>query len=103
MNSSTELQRIWERLDDRYRAPEHMYDAIKNELNNIPPKNKDPMRLYDLSNVVSEIEALKDNLLYSSLFSQLKSSLGARDVPDKLLYNLQQKWDSRAATYNMTH
>ena len=55
MNSSTELQRIWERLDDRYRAPKQMYDAIKNKLNNIPPKNKDPMRLNDLSNVVSEI------------------------------------------------
>ncbi|XP_050419539.1 uncharacterized protein LOC126832715 [Patella vulgata] len=98
------LQRIWQRLEDRYGAPEMIEESLKNKLSSFPKlTNKDTKKLYELSDLVSEIESIKDNERMKSLFGHYDSSTGVTPIINKLPYYLQEKWTSTAVSYLKNH
>ena len=55
------LERVWQRLDERYGRPEMVEPALKNKLSDFPKlTNKDNNKLYELSDLMSEIESVKN-------------------------------------------
>lgn len=98
------LQRLWERLDERYGAPEHMEASIRSKLLSFPKLgNKDHQKLYDLSDILMEMQFLKEDPKYSAMLAYLDSSSGIRPIISKLPYGLQEKWTSRAMKYKKEH
>lgn len=94
------LDRIWERLDERYGSPETIESTLKRKLNNFPRlTNKEPKKLYELSDLVSEIESLKEDPEYCSLLGYFDSSSGVTPIVNKLPYNLQERWTTSAIKY----
>ena len=61
--------------------------------------NKDTKRLYELSDILSEIESYKEDKKFQCLLGYFDSSSGIRPIVAKLPYALQEKWTSRASSY----
>ena len=98
------LQRIWERLEERYGCPEMVESALKQKLANFPKlTNKDSKKLYELADILAEIEAAKENTRYHALLAYFDASSGISPIVSKLPYNLQEKWTSRAVSYKRQH
>jgi hypothetical protein len=95
------LQKIWERLHERFGRPEMVEPALKKKLHNFPKltSNKDMPKLYDLLDILSELESTKCDEQYSHSLSYFDSSTGIIPIVNKLPYALQEKWTNRAATY----
>ncbi|XP_014677161.1 PREDICTED: uncharacterized protein LOC106817025 [Priapulus caudatus] len=94
------LRQIWERLGERYGSPEMVEASLKRRLESFPRlTNKEPKRLYELSDIVSEIEAIKENEGFKGLLAYFDSSSGVTPIVNKLPYNLQEKWTSSATRY----
>lgn len=91
------VAKIWERLDERFGAPEMVEAAIK-EIG-----NKDNKKLYELVDIMIEIESLMANPQYTVLLSYFNSSSGVLPIINKLPYNIQEKWTMRAANYKKQH
>lgn len=92
--------RSWSRLDERYGCPEMMEAALKSKLDSFPMlTNKDVSRLYDLSDILDEIEAAKEDTRYSCLLSYFDCSTGITPIVKKLPNDLQGKWTSVAVKY----
>lgn len=99
-NPSLGLKRLWERLDDRYGCPEMVEEAIKRKLEHFPKlSNKDNKKLYDLTDILAEIQSIKDNHQYHNLLAYYDTSSGILPIIRKLPYALQEKWTSRAVRY----
>lgn len=98
------LQRIWERLDERYGCPEMVEAALKNKLANFPKlTQKDSQRLYDLADILSEVESAMENTVYQSLLAYYNTSSGIIPIVAKLPHQLQDKWTSKAVNYKNQH
>ncbi|XP_055995796.1 uncharacterized protein LOC130046821 [Ostrea edulis] len=98
------LQRLWERLDERYGAPEHVEASIRTKLLDFPKLgNRDHQKLYDLSDILMEMQFLKEDPKYSAMLAYLDSSSGIRPIISKLPYGLQEKWTNRAVKYKKEH
>ena len=98
------LTRIWERLDERYGCPEMIEECVNQKLKSFPNlTNKDNEKLYELSDIVSEIESLKEDPKYTSLLAYYDSSSGVTQIVKKLPYNLREKWVTQAANYKKHH
>ena len=98
------LERVWQRLDERYGCPEMVESALKNKLSDFPKlTNKDNKKLYELSDLLSEIESVKNQEKYKALLGYLDSSSGVRPIIAKLPYGLQEKWTSHAVKYKQSH
>lgn len=97
-NPSKGLRRIWDRLNERYGAPEMINASLRQRLDSFP-KIKDNKKLYELSDLVSEIEAIKEDEAYWSLLGHFDSSTGVTPIVNKLSYSLQQKCTSSAVKY----
>ena len=83
------LEKNWNRLDERFGSPERIYHATVRRLDQFPRITaKDSSKLYDLSDILSEVEGLKN-----------RSAVGVNPVVSKLPHNLQEKWTSRAPNY----
>ncbi|XP_071138882.1 uncharacterized protein [Mytilus edulis] len=101
-NPNAGLRRIWERLDERYGRPEMVEAAIKTKLQKFPKlTNKDHSRLYELLDILTQIESSKENEPFSNLLSYFDSSSGVLPIVDKLPYNIQEKWTTRASQYKL--
>jgi hypothetical protein len=75
-------------------------NALKHKLDSFPKiSSKDPKRLYDLLDILTEIESVKENPRYAILLSYFDSSSGVTPIINKLPYGLQEKWISQAAKY----
>nr|XP_022331795.1 uncharacterized protein LOC111129629 [Crassostrea virginica] len=99
-NPFTGLHRIWERLEERYGRPEMVEAALKQKLDSFPKVSpKEPKKLYDLLDILTEIESAKENPRYSVLLSYFDSSSGVIPIINKLPYGLQEKWVSQASKY----
>ncbi|XP_061165100.1 uncharacterized protein LOC133174074 [Saccostrea echinata] len=71
------LQRIWQRLEERFGCPEMIESALKTKLNAFAPITlKDYRRLYDLSDILDEILAAKEDIRYQSLLAYFDASTG---------------------------
>ena len=98
------LMLLWNRLDTRYGSPEMVEASLKARLTNFPKlTNKDNIRLYELSDLLSEIEYTKENPKFRTLLGYFDSSSGIRPIVGKLPYGLQEKWTTRASTYKSRH
>ena len=98
------LRRIWERLDERYGSPELVESALKAKLERFPRlMPKDSKQLYDLADILAEIEAARETPKYTTLLSYFDSSSGILPIINKLPYNLQEKWTTQASNYKKNH
>ena len=95
---------IWERLDERYGAVESVYAAIMEKITKmqkIGPRESE--KLYDLTDILVEVQALKQNAHFNVALSYFDSSLGVAPIVSKLPYNLQERWLTVASTYKSKH
>ena len=86
------------------RSPELIKAAVLKKLcglSKIQPK--EPKKLYDMLDILLEIQALKEDDKYQAQLSYFDSSEGVLPIVHKLPYNLQEKWVSRAATYKQNN
>ena len=98
------IKRIWERLDDRYGSPEMLEEMMKKKIRDFPNlTNKDNKKLFELSDIVSEIESLKSDQNYAALLAYYDSSSGVTPIVNKLPYNLKEKWVNQASNYKKNH
>ncbi|XP_071147616.1 uncharacterized protein [Mytilus edulis] len=98
------LQRIYDRLQERYGRPEMIESALKRKLNAFQTiTNKDCVKLYDLLDILTEIESSMLNPKYTTLLSYYNSSSGINPIVAKLPYFLQEKWTTRASSYKKSH
>ncbi|CAG2215035.1 unnamed protein product [Mytilus edulis] len=98
------LERAWNRLDSRYGSPEKVETALKMKLSSMPKISyKDKNKLYELSDVLAEIQAVKEKPEYSALLSFYDTAVGVNPTISKLPAGLQSKWRDRAASYKRKH
>ena len=99
-NPAKGLQRLWDRLDERYGSPEAVEASLMAKLNSFPKlTQKDNKRLYELSDILCEIESVKEDSRYQALLAYFDSSSGVLPILNKLPYNIQEKWTTRASHY----
>ncbi|XP_056017478.1 uncharacterized protein LOC130053872 [Ostrea edulis] len=92
--------RIWQRLSDRYARPEMVESSVKQKLLSFPKiTNKDFKRLYELVDIVVEIDSLKNEDQFKNLFASYDSSAGVNLIVAKLPYQLQERWTTEASRY----
>ena len=97
-------EKIWQRLNDRYACPEIIEASIKKRLEDFPKlTNRDGKKLFDLCDILTQIESLKESGPYASQFSYFDTSSGVNPIVSKLPYNLQEKWMTRAMNYKSSH
>ena len=98
------LERIWEQLNEWYGCPEMVEAALKNKLANFPNLSpKDSQKLYELSDILAEIESAKENPAYKALLAYFETSSGIIPIVRKLPYQLQEKWTTRAVNFKAQH
>ena len=103
-NPQKALEKVWERLEDRYGAPEMVYSTVLKKLNEFPkigPKENE--KLFQLSDILGEVEALKGDPKYDMMLSYFDSSVGISPIVSKLPFNLQEKWTTRANNFKKDH
>lgn len=99
-NPAKGLQRLWDRLDERYGSSEAVEASLMAKLNSFPKlTQKDNKRLYELSDILCEIESVKEDSRYQALLAYFDSSSGVLPILNKLPYNIQEKWTTRASHY----
>ena len=77
-----------------------MESALKTKLDHFPRLTiKDNKQLYELADILAEIEAVKENPKYATLLSYFDSSSGILPIINKLPYNIQEKWTTQASNY----
>lgn len=85
--------RILNRLDDRFANPEVVESSIKKKLARFPKLgNKDYAKLYELLDIVTEIDSLKENPTYSTLLAYFVA---------KLPHSIQEKWITEASNHKL--
>lgn len=103
-NPARALTRCWTRLEERYGCPEMMEATLKSKLDTFPTiTSKDIHRLYDLSDIIDEINAAKEDSRYSCLLAYFDSSTGVIPIVRKLPFSLQEKWTNVAVKYMKDH
>ena len=97
------LNKIWQRLDERYGSPELIDSKLRSELAKFPVLQlpKDKTLLYSLVDLLSEIECNKNNPQYSLLLSYYDTPVGINPIVSKLPENLQNKWRDRAVKFKI--
>ena len=97
------VNKVWDRLDNRYGNPELIEACLRNKLASFPKLSNsatDSQRLYDLYDILCEIQCAKTNPLYSAMYD---SSTGVNKVVSCLPTSIQDKWSSRANSYKSQH
>ncbi len=85
------LSMAWKRLDEIYGSPEAVEQALFNKLEDFPKVTmKDPQRLRDLADLLSELQVAKEDSYLAGL-SYLDTSRGIKPIIEKLPYNMQEK------------
>lgn len=98
------VEKIWDRLNDKYGRPEVVEASLKAKLLAFPKMGvRDSKKLFDLADLLSEIESVKENPQYSALLSYFDTSAGINPVINKLPTGLQEKWVTTAVKYKRTH
>ena len=102
-NPATGLYMAWGRLDETYGSPEAVEQALFSRLENFPRvTTKDPQRLRDLADLLSELQAAKEDG-YLAGMSYLDTSRGIKPIIEKLPYNIQEKWLYFGTRYKQEH
>ena len=99
-NPNNALQLLWERLEQRYGRPEYVLYHLDGKLNSFPNISfKNPKKLFDLHDIVLQIQALKTNPTTSAHMSIYDTSSGVNRIINKLPHQLRQKWTNEATKY----
>jgi len=99
-NPQEGVHKIWKRLQERYGCAETVESSLKAKLADFRNTTfKDRKRLYDLQDILCEIESLKTNPTYQTLFTYYDTSVGVNPIVAKLPPTLQTKWRDRATSY----
>ncbi|XP_054652021.1 uncharacterized protein LOC129192244 [Dunckerocampus dactyliophorus] len=97
------LVMAWERLDETFGSPEAVEHALFSKLESFPRITmKDPQKLRDLADLLSEMEAAKRDGHLPGL-SYLDTSRGINPIVEKLPHNIQEKWISLGSKYKREH
>jgi hypothetical protein len=76
-NPSQGCEILWTRIEERYGSPELVEAALKTKLIKFQRLSANEYKqLYELSDILSEILALKENARCSQLFSYFDTSVG---------------------------
>lgn len=95
------VEKIWDRLNDKYGRPEVVEASLKAKLLALPKMSvRDSEKL---ANLLSEIESVKENPQYSAFLSYFDTSAGINLVINTLPTSLQEKWVTTAVKYRQTH
>lgn len=101
---SRALRLIWERLDSRFGSPESIESSLKNKVAAFPIlKNTDRSELFELADIIMEIESIMQDEKYTKLFAYYDSSVGINPIIKKLPINIQEKWTNEANKYKQKH
>jgi hypothetical protein len=96
-NSIRGLERAWKRLKERYGCAEMVESSLRRRLEAFQKlASKDSKKLYELSDLVSEIESIMDDERMKPLLGYYDSSTGVTLIVNKLPHYLQEKWTSSA-------
>ena len=103
-NPEEALKRIWCRMEDRYGSPVLVETALKRRLTNFCEiTNNDLKRLYDLADLLTEIQARLEDPIHHRSLCYYDSPGGMRSIVCKLPYNIQDKWTNLASNYDKRH
>ena len=98
------LSLIWERLQMAYGSPEKVAFSLKERIDKFPKINYQNIKsMYDLMDLLMEVQSVKQNPIYASQLSLYDSSFGVNQVVTKLPYDLQQNWINRASRFKIEH
>ena len=98
------VELIWERLDDRYGSPEMLEAALPQRIKAFPKLyDSNRAELYELSDLVAEIDSVKSNESYQNLFAYFDSSAGVNLIVNKLPGRIQEKWTNEANKYKQKY
>lgn len=94
-NPSSAIIKIWKRLEERFGSPEMVEISLKSKLDNFPRFTfKDKKRMYDLHNLLCEIQSNKDNPVYEKLLSYFDTSVGINPIVTKLPPGIQSNGET---------
>jgi hypothetical protein len=96
------LRKIWDRLDIRHGSTELIEECLRRKLENFPKLSNttnDYKRLYDLYDILCEIQCAKDNPHYSQVLAYFDSSTGVNEIVSRLPTKLQDRWSSEAIKF----
>ncbi|XP_069108972.1 uncharacterized protein [Argopecten irradians] len=97
---TTALKLVWERLEERFGAPELIESSIRRQIAQLPKINShDVKKLYDLVDLVDEIASVKRQPRYASLFGYFDSPTGINPLVVKLPTGLQDRWTTAATKF----
>ncbi|XP_059833654.1 uncharacterized protein LOC132398362 [Hypanus sabinus] len=97
------LSEAWERLWERYGAPDIIEAALYRRLENFPKVSaKDHFKLREFGDLLMEIQGAKEDG-YSAGLVYLDTPSGIRPIVDKLPFGLQDKWLTVASEYKEDH
>ncbi|XP_060573880.1 uncharacterized protein LOC132731684 [Ruditapes philippinarum] len=100
----TGLERTWDRLNERYGTVDIVHKSILQKLDRFPKiLAKDSEKLYELSDILWEIQALKQNPSYALALSYFDTSVGVNPIVSKLPHFLQEKWIYEASRHKQFH
>lgn len=95
-NPETALKLVWEKLEERYGAPELIESSLRRQISSFTKiGNHDLKRLYNLVDLVEEIASG----ISQSLFGHFDSPTGINPIVAKLPTYLQDKWTAEATKY----
>ncbi|XP_059836141.1 myosin-9-like isoform X2 [Hypanus sabinus] len=97
------LSEAWDRLWERYGAPEIIEAALYRRLENFPKVSaKDHFKLREFGDLLMEIQGAKEDG-YSAGLVYLDTPSGIRQIVDKLPFGLQDRWLTVASEYKEGH
>lgn len=98
------LSRLWERLFERFGCLEMIDAALRQKIENFPKLSaKDNTKLYELCDILCEIEAAKEDKQFEQMLSFYDSSAGILPIVRKLPHGIQEKWTTHAIKYKKQH
>ena len=108
LSNDNDMQRgialIWERLNERFDAPEMVESSVRDKIKFFPRLvEKDKERWYDFLDILLEIESLKEDPKHSPLFAGYDTSAGLVSLVRKLPQKVQEKWVNTVGTYKLKY
>ncbi|XP_062833746.1 uncharacterized protein LOC134298220 [Anolis carolinensis] len=97
------LEKAWARLQQRYGASTEIEASLMDKLQRFPAlKLKDFKLLWDLSDLLTELESAKENPELPGL-KCLDQHLSQRQILTKLPFTLQERWGQEVFNYKEAH
>ncbi|CAE1306091.1 unnamed protein product [Acanthosepion pharaonis] len=96
------LQEIWKCLEKCYGSPEAIKDSLFERIHRFPRVTRDYDRLRELSDLLTELQAAKDDGDLPGL-ALLDTARGLRPIVEKLPPTLRDQWTSHGTAYKRKH